>query len=365
MTLWLAGDVMTGRGIDQVQPHPVDPLLYEPVVRDAREYVRLAERENGPVPAPVEPAYIWGEALEEIARRRPQLRLANLETAITADGEPWPGKTVHYRMHPRHAGCLGAAGLDACTLANNHVLDWGADGLRTSLESLQAAGIRTAGAGLDAAAALAPAVLPLPGGGRLLLFAWAGPDSGVPPDWAAGAHRPGVAFLPHWGEEGADTIAAQVARTRQPGDRVVVSLHWGSNWGMGVPEEHRRCARRLVDRGAADLVFGHSSHHPRPVELYKGRLILYGCGDLINDYEGIGPEGLFDPSAVCLYFAGIDPADGALRRLEIVPMRLRRLQLVRADERTRQALAGLLVPYSASFGARLQPQPGGSLLLQA
>ena len=155
VTLWLAGDVMTGRGIDQVQPHPVDPLLYEPVVRDAREYVRLAGAENGPVPAPVGPAYVWGEALDLIAQRHPHLRLANLETAITAYGQPWPGKTVHYRMDPRHIGCLTAAGLDACALANNHVLDWGEEGLGTTLATLQAAGIRSAGAGGGAEAALA------------------------------------------------------------------------------------------------------------------------------------------------------------------------------------------------------------------
>lgn len=76
LTLWLAGDVMTGRGIDQIQAHPVAPLLYESWVRDARDYVRLAERVNGPVPAPVAPDYIWGDALAEIERRQPELRLS-------------------------------------------------------------------------------------------------------------------------------------------------------------------------------------------------------------------------------------------------------------------------------------------------
>src|SRR5512139_1411087 len=125
LTLSLAGDVMTGRGIDQIQAHPCDPALYESLVRDARDYVRLAEAVNGPVPAPVAPAYIWGEALAAIDRRQPDLRLVNLETAITTADQPWPGKGVHYRMHPANIGCLQAARIDCCALANNHVLDWG------------------------------------------------------------------------------------------------------------------------------------------------------------------------------------------------------------------------------------------------
>lgn len=363
ITLWLAGDVMTGRGIDQVQAHPGDPALYEQWVRDARDYVRLAEQANGPVPAPVAPDYIWGEALAAIAQRRPDVRLVNLETAITDAGRPWPDKAVHYRMHPANIGCLTAARIDACALANNHMLDWGADGLRQTLRTLQQAGIRGVGAGSNAEIAGTPAVLPLSGGARLLLFSWAAGDSGVPEAWRATAQRPGVALLPALDEAAARQTAAHIARWRQDGDRVVVSLHWGGNWGVEVPRSHQQFSHRLIELGAADLVHGHSSHHPRPIEVYRGRLILYGCGDLINDYEGIGPEGRFDPSAVCLYFVQIARASGELQRLEIMPMQLRRLQLVHADAAARRSLQSLFELETAHFGTRLQPQPGGSWLL--
>jgi poly-gamma-glutamate synthesis protein (capsule biosynthesis protein) len=83
LTLFLCGDVMTGRGIDQVLPHPGNPQLYEPYIRDARDYVRLAERTNGPVKQPVEFAYPWGDALAELERAVPDVRIINLETAIT------------------------------------------------------------------------------------------------------------------------------------------------------------------------------------------------------------------------------------------------------------------------------------------
>jgi len=130
LRLLLAGDVMTGRGIDQVLAHPGDPRLHEAWVHDAREYVRIAERASGPVPAPVPPAYPWGDALAEMEAARPDLRIVNLETAITTADDAWPGKGIHYRMHPANVGCLTAAGIDACSLANNHVLDWGRAGWR-------------------------------------------------------------------------------------------------------------------------------------------------------------------------------------------------------------------------------------------
>ncbi|WP_293466245.1 CapA family protein [Polaromonas sp.] len=360
VTLWLAGDVMTGRGIDQIQAHAVPPVLYESWVHDARDYVQLAERLNGPVQSPVAPGYIWGDALAEIDQRQPTLRLVNLETSITTSEAAWPGKGIHYRMHPANIGCIAAARIECCALANNHVLDWGRAGLDQTLRTLQQAGIQSAGAGSDLEAACAPASWSLPGGARLRVFAWAGPDSGVPADWAATPEQSGVAWLPAWDEAGALQVAAQVARQRQPGDVVVVSLHWGGNWGVEVPARHRRFAQRLIELGAADVIHGHSSHHPRPIEVYRGRLILYGCGDLINDYEGISFQERFDPSAVCLYFAHLCSETGALQQLDIVPMQLRRLQLVHADAAARESLQALFESEAHQLGTRVQAQADGN-----
>ncbi|MDP3796040.1 MAG: CapA family protein [Polaromonas sp.] len=364
LTLWLAGDVMTGRGIDQIQAHAVAPVLYESWVHDARDYVRLAERVSGPVPAPVAPDYIWGDALAEIERRQPALRIVNLETAITTASAPWPGKGIHYRMHPANIGCLTAARIDCCVLANNHVLDWGQAGLTQTLHTLQQAGIHTAGAGSHLEAACTPAVWPLGESARLLVFSWAAPDSGGPSDWAAkpgsAADSAGVALLPAWDDASAQQITAQVARQRQAGDLVVVSLHWGGNWGVEVPRPHRRFARRLIDLSAADVIHGHSSHHPRPVEVYRGRLILYGCGDLINDYEGISSRERFDASAVCLYFVQLSRETGALLQLDIVPLQLRRLQLRHADAAARHRLQSLLEAEGRKSGTGVQLQADGS-----
>src|SRR5438132_13076726 len=133
LRLFLCGDVMTGRGIDQVLPHPVSPALYEPYVRDACEYVEMAENAHGPIQRPVSFDYIWGDALSELERAEVDLRILNLETAITSDGTPWPNKEIHYRMHPRNIACLSAVGMSGYALSNNHVLDWGYEGLGETL----------------------------------------------------------------------------------------------------------------------------------------------------------------------------------------------------------------------------------------
>jgi poly-gamma-glutamate capsule biosynthesis protein CapA/YwtB (metallophosphatase superfamily) len=88
--LFLCGDVMTGRGIDQVLPQPVHLVLYEPYVRHAREYVELAEAASGPIPRPVDFAYIWGDALEEFEHAGTDARIINLETAITTAKDAYP-----------------------------------------------------------------------------------------------------------------------------------------------------------------------------------------------------------------------------------------------------------------------------------
>lgn len=81
ITLFLCGDVMTGRGIDQVLPHPNDPILYEPYMNSAMGYVDLAEMMNGPLARPVDFSYVWGDALEELARVSPDVRIINLRPA--------------------------------------------------------------------------------------------------------------------------------------------------------------------------------------------------------------------------------------------------------------------------------------------
>ena len=369
--LALCGDVMLGRGIDQILPHPGDPTLRESHMRDARGYVELAEAANGPIPRPVGHDWPWGEALPALTKAQPDARILNLETSITRSGRFASDKRVHYRMSPDNVGCLTAAEPDVCALANNHVLDLGRPGLEETLEVLASAGLPSAGAGRDRASAWEPAAVPLQGGGRVLVLSLGATSSGIPPAWAATRRRPGVALLAddpdaNPGDDpdaDAEAVLAQLARWRQPGDHVVASIHWGANWGYAVPAMQVRLAHALVD-GGVDVVHGHSSHHPRPVEVHRGRPILYGCGDLINDYEGIGGREGYRSDLRVLFVIDLDRHTGALQALRMLPFQARRLRLHHASEADAAWLRDVLDRVSRPHGAGVSLAADGALALE-
>jgi poly-gamma-glutamate capsule biosynthesis protein CapA/YwtB (metallophosphatase superfamily) len=361
VTLFLCGDVMLGRGVDQILARPGDPALREGYVTDARSYVSMAEAVSGPVPAPVDPSWPWGEALPLLEARAPDVRIVNLETSVTSRDTFAPGKAIHYRMHPANLPALAIARPGVCVLANNHVLDFGRPGLEETLDVLHGAGLRTAGAGRDAEEAYGPVALALPHAGRVLVLALGVRSSGIPAGWAATADRPGVAYVPELTPVTAASVVRRIRRVKRPGDLVVVSVHWGSNWGYAVPRDQRRFAHALVD-GGADVVHGHSSHHPRPVEVYRNRLILYGCGDFIDDYEGIpGYEEYRDDLRVA-YLVTLMAGTGDLTGLRMVPLLSRRMRLEPAPPEDRAWLCATLD--RLGYGTRLALDPAGDLTLK-
>jgi len=360
ITVFLCGDVMTGRGVDQILPHPGEPLLREEYVKDARQYVELAAEANGPIPAPVDFSWPWGDALRMIDAAAPDVRIVNLETSITRSDDFAVGKAVNYRMNPANVGCLVSAWLDVCVLANNHVLDFGDRGLVETLDTLGAAGLRAVGAGRDAREARRPAIVPVAGGGRVVVFSFGTESSGVPPSWAAGDDRPGIDFLPDVSEASANAVIDRVRVAKRAGDIVVASVHWGSNWGYDVAEDQVVFAHRLID-GGVDVVHGHSSHHARPVEVNGGKLILYGCGDLIDDYEGISGHEQYRDDLRLLYFATMDRRTGQLLQLRMTPVQARQMRLHRATSADTGWLSAVLDRISRPFGSRIDLAPDGTL----
>jgi poly-gamma-glutamate capsule biosynthesis protein CapA/YwtB (metallophosphatase superfamily) len=362
--LFLCGDVMTGRGIDQILPHPSAPHLYEPYLRSALGYVEIAEQLNGPMRRPVDFAYIWGDALTELERAQPDARIINLETAVTTAEDTWPDKGIHYRMHPANAPVLNAAGIDCCTLANNHVLDWGYTGLTETLDTLRRAGIRTVGAGRDESEAAAPATIELRDGSRMLVFAFCMQSAGVPREWAAGRSRAGVNFLADLSKETAAGVARRVHALKQPDDIVVASIHWGANWGYAIARAERDFAHELIDTGEVSIVHGHSSHHPKAIEIYRDKPILYGCGDFLNDYEGIGGHESFRPDLTLMYFPAFDATSGKLAHFALVPLRIRRFRLNRVRDEDARWLEEMLNREGRNFGTRLERQRDNTLVLR-
>ena len=363
VTLFLCGDVMTGRGIDQVMPHPSDPRIFERYVKSAIDYVSLAERENGPIPKPVGYDYIWGAAIAELERRRPDARIINLETSITEEDDPEP-KGINYRMNPENVRCITAARIDCCVLANNHVLDWGRAGCVDTLAILHDVDVATAGAGRTASEAASPATLST-GHGRVLVFGVASRTSGVPSSWAATSSRPGVELLPDLSEQTADRIGERMRAAREDGDIVVLSVHWGGNWGYEIPSEQRTFAHRLIETGAADVVHGHSSHHPKGIEIYQGKPILYGCGDFINDYEGIGGYEKYRGDLALMYFPTLDATTKKLVQLDLTPLRMKRFQLHRASEQDTEWIRDILAREGRLLGTTVTLAEHGTLRVSA
>lgn len=359
--LFLCGDVMIGRGIDQIMRSPVTPEIFEPYLKDARDYVSLAEQVSGAIPRNVPPDYIWGELLSQIAAPDIDARIINLETSVTKRGAPWPGKGIQYRVAPSHLDCLKAAHIDCCELANNHVLDWGYQGLEDTLTSLEQAGIHQAGAGATEAQATAPAILsPAPdrSPGRVLVFAYGLDSSGVPESWAAKADRPGVNYLHDLSDQSVERVAQQIRTVRQSGDIIVAGLHWGPNWGFDLPAGHRDFAHKLVDQAGIDILHGHSSHHVTPIEIYRNKLILYGCGDLLNDYEGIGQLGAFRADLGLMYFPTLNAHTGDLEQLVMIPTHIRRFQITSASDADTVWLTNCLNNICAELGTRITSKEG-------
>lgn len=362
--LLLAGDVMTGRGIDQVLRRPSDPRLVEPFVRDARVYVELAERRSGPIPRRAAPEYIWGEALAVMRHERPDAVIVNLETSVTTSDAFWPGKTIHYRMHPENIDCLTVARVDCCVLANNHVLDFGRVGLTETLQVLGGAGLGVAGAGENASLAGAPCDVDVQGKGRVRVYGFGFWTSGIPFEWAALEDLSGVNFRAVPTADFGTRVGRMMRSARSEDDVVVASVHWGGNWGFAIPQGERAFARALIDSGGADVVHGHSSHHPKGIEIYRNRPILYGCGDLITDYEGIGGHEAYRPDISPMYFVDMDAEGGGVVALTIVPMRLERFSLQPAGPADVAWLVDRLNVDGRALGTRAERTAGGRIAVR-
>lgn len=364
ITIFMCGDVMTGRGIDQVLPHPGNPLIHESYVKSATGYVELAERTNGPISKPVSFSYLWGDALGVLERVNPDLRMINLETSITTSNDYWRGKGIHYRMHPKNIPCLTAAKIDYCSLANNHVFDWGYGGLAETLETLKHANINSAGAGLNLQEAEMPAVMEVEGKGRVIVFSYGLQSSGIPFSWAASEDSPGVNLLRSLSDPTVRHIKEQVDAVKQQRDIVVASIHWGSNWGYDIRPEQREFAHKLIDHACVDVIHGHSSHHVKGIEVHKERPIIYGSGDFLNDYEGISGYENFRDDLALMYFLSMDPSTGKLIHLHMTPIQIKHFRANRASRVDALWLRDVLNKEGKKFGTRVEMNQDNTLTLK-
>ncbi|BAU48457.1 capsule biosynthesis protein [Sulfurifustis variabilis] len=199
------------------------------------------------------------------------LAFGNLEGPLTDRGQPFEGKQYVFRSPPDLvAPALARAGFRLVSLANNHLMDYGLDGLRDTVRALDAAGIRYAGAGEDLARARRPALVNA-GSARIALLAY---SLTFPEEFWASNARPGTAF----GHE--KEVRADVAAARENADIVLVSFHWGREGTTELRDYQRALGHAAIDAGAA-AVIGHHPHVLQAVEHYRDGIILYSLGNFV------------------------------------------------------------------------------------
>jgi poly-gamma-glutamate synthesis protein (capsule biosynthesis protein) len=313
MELLLVGDVMLGRLVNE-------NLKHEP------------------------PEHPWGDTLSLFSQA--DVRVCNLECVITDWGNPWSvtPKVFHFRSDSKNVEVLQRASIDAITLANNHTLDYEYEAMFDMLATLDRAGIGHAGAGQNLAEASAPALVSAKGV-RVGIVAFTDNQ----PDWEATDDWPGVFYVPVGREDPrVERLFAAVERAKSRVDLLVVSAHWGPNWGYRPPTAHIPFAKRLIDAGA-DVVFGHSGHVFRGIEIHERRPILYCAGDFIDDYA-VDEVERNDESFVFV----VVTEERRIVRVLAFPTLIREFQARRARGQEARIIAGKLAVLSQEMGTRYE-----------
>jgi poly-gamma-glutamate capsule biosynthesis protein CapA/YwtB (metallophosphatase superfamily) len=286
----------------------------------------------------------WGDVMPLLEPAN--LRIINLECAITDKEQPWTRtpKVFHFRARPSAIETLRTAWIDVCSLANNHTLDFEEQGLLDTLEYLDAAGIRHAGAGRNQAEAAEPVILTVPADhtSRVALLAFTDNE----PPFAAGTDRPGTNYLPvSLQPDLLRRVERAMSDVREMGaETVIFANHWGPNMVQRPKEIFRRFARAVIDLGV-DIYYGHSAHVFQGVEIYHGKPILYDTGDFIDDYA-VNRELRNDWS----FFFRVSVEEGRFERLDLIPVKLSYARVDLATGGEREIILDRMEHLSAEMG---------------
>ncbi len=276
-----------------------------------------------------EPAYPWGDTLPVF--KSADLRIGNLECVLTDTTKPWlkTPKIFHFRSDSKNVNSLLSANIDIVSLANNHILDFNVQGLKDTLVMLKQAGIKSAGAGLNITEAKKPVLLKKDGLSiGLIAF------SDNEPAWEASRNEPGTFYVPiDLKDKRAKELLRIIEAVKHSIDLLIVSAHWGGNWGYEPPSEHTIFAHAMIDSGA-DVIYGHSCHTFRGVEIYKNRPILYSSGDFVDDYA-VDDLQRNDESFIFL----LETDNGHLKKLIFYPVVIENFQVRLAGPRSRAIAA--------------------------
>lgn len=288
------------------------------------------------------PEYPWGDTLPIF--KNADLRICNLECVISDIGEPWSmtPKVFHFRTDEKNINTLLVAEIGMVSCANNHALDYGHEALLRMMEILSDNAINYAGVGINMLEAREPAICPVDSQ-KVGMIAFTDNE----PAWEASENQPGLFYVPiDEKDKRAQDLFELVQKTRDDVDILIVSAHWGPNWGYRPPNEHISFAHHLIESGV-DIVFGHSPHVFRGIEVYKHKIILYSTGDFIDDYA-VDEIERNDES----FIFALDIEKNILTRLSLYPTVIKNFQATLADYRRQEAIVSKMQYLCKNFNTQ-------------
>ena len=236
------------------------------------------------------------------------LALGNLEAPLTDSQDEFTDKRFRFKVSPHAAGALKNAGYDVLTLANNHMGDFGHRGVLDTIDTLQAAGLKSTGAGIDITQAREPAIVEIDGL-KIALLAY---SNTFPKEFYATPTRPGTApGYPSY-------FVSDIKKARKRAEVVIVSFHWGGE-ALTTPKDYQQDLGRQAIEAGAQIVIGHHPHVLQGVEFYRDGVIYYSLGNFAF--------GSYSKTARTSALARITLHGGTLHKAEILPLSVYNLEV--------------------------------------
>ena len=227
--------------------------------------------------------------------------IGNLETPITARGAAYTKKAYSFRLKPSSALSLKNLKLDAVAISNNHLMDYGKEGMEDTISFLNELSIQHAGGGNNLLDARRPALLKC-GNVTICILAY---SDRPPAEYYASDCTPGISHL-NLGQ-----IKDDVETWKTRYNIVIISLHWGIEQTHEPQWDQIEIAHKIIDAGA-DGIIGHHPHWPQGIEIYRNKPVVYSLGNFISGYTNPIER---DNMAVALYYTG-----NTLERIKIIPV---------------------------------------------
>ncbi len=317
--------------------------------------------------------YPWGNLLPLL--NKTDLNLINLETTLTSSINAVP-KVFNFKSDPENVESLKRAKIDVVTLANNHILDFGIEGLEDTLQALGKAGIQHVGAGLNIEEAKKPVIMDIKNT-TIGIIGYTDNE----PTWKATATKPGTNYVyigdhstaggpqPNGLPPGLLTkfelkkhnfsdlkyreVIREIIKLKRKVDILIFTIHWGPNMVQHPTIAFQRFARVAIDAGV-DILHGHSAHVFQGIEIYKNKVIFYDAGDFIDDYY-VTPSLRNDRSFLFL----VEVNKEGIKGIQLVPVLISRMQVNKAKGKDYVKSMAMMKSLSRAFGTTIAEKGTG------